>query len=198
MRYSLARSLPVLLVATGFAVLSACDRPEPAGLEPTALEGGPAVLSMHGGAHGDGDLSPEVRKQLAALRRLTAPFHRIDAAMAAGWDTPVTGCLSHPTEGAMGVHYGNLAFFNAEAVLLEPETLLYEPMKNGKMRLVGVEYVIPFTELPATADPPEILGQHFHANTDAGVWGFHVWLWRHNPAGLFADWNPNVTCAWGS
>jgi hypothetical protein len=23
----------------------------------------------------------------------------------------------------------------------------------------------------------------------------HVWLYRHNPAGLFSAWNPNVTCA---
>jgi hypothetical protein len=23
----------------------------------------------------------------------------------------------------------------------------------------------------------------------------HVWAWRHNPAGMFADWNPNVACS---
>ena len=22
----------------------------------------------------------------------------------------------------------------------------------------------------------------------------HVWLWKHNPSGLFAEWNPSVTC----
>jgi hypothetical protein len=22
----------------------------------------------------------------------------------------------------------------------------------------------------------------------------HVWLWQHNPSGLFAPWNPDVTC----
>ncbi len=151
---------------------------------------------MHDGGHAEGELDAHARKELAALRRLTAPFHRIEAAMAAGWDAPVTGCLSHPTDGAMGVHYGNLSFFDAEAAVLEPETLLYEPTKNGGMRLVGIEYLIPFSELPATADAPELLGQHFHANTDAGVWALHVWLWRHNPAGLFADWNANVTCEW--
>ena len=23
----------------------------------------------------------------------------------------------------------------------------------------------------------------------------HAWLFRHNPAGMFAEFNPNVTCA---
>ena len=26
----------------------------------------------------------------------------------------------------------------------------------------------------------------------------HVWAWKNNPSGTFADWNPNVSCAaWG-
>ena len=198
MRYSLPGSVSLVLVAVGLMFVSACERAEPVGLEPTGLEPGHADLSMHTGGHGDGELDAHVRKELASLRRLTAPFHRIEAAMAAGWDTPVTGCLSHPTDGAMGVHYGNLSLFDAEVAVLEPETLLYEPTKNGGMRLVAVEYLVPFTELPATAPAPELLGQHFHANTAAGVWALHVWVWKHNPEGLFADWNPNVTCAWGN
>ena len=22
----------------------------------------------------------------------------------------------------------------------------------------------------------------------------HAWVWKDNPAGMFADWNPDVTC----
>ncbi len=198
MRYSLPRILALCLLTPGLMALSACDQPEPAGVEPTTLEPGHVVLSMHDGGHDDGELDAHVRQQLAAVRRMTAPFHDIETAMAAGWDTPVTPCLAHPTDGAMGIHYGNLALFDDQAAVLEPETVLYEPRKNGGMRLVGLEYIIPFDALPATADPPELLGQHFHANPDASVWALHVWLWRHNPAGLFADWNTNVTCAWAS
>jgi hypothetical protein len=22
----------------------------------------------------------------------------------------------------------------------------------------------------------------------------HVWVWRHNPAGMFVDWNPELSC----
>lgn len=25
-------------------------------------------------------------------------------------------------------------------------------------------------------------------------WLLHVWVWKHNPNGMFEDWNPNVSC----
>jgi hypothetical protein len=25
-------------------------------------------------------------------------------------------------------------------------------------------------------------------------WELHAWVWRHNPNGLFDDWNPRVSC----
>jgi hypothetical protein len=55
---------------------------------------------------------------------------------------------------------------------------------------VGIEYVVPLS----FPEPAPLFGQHFHANEDAGLWALHVWAWRHNPSGMFADWNPNVTC----
>ena len=27
-----------------------------------------------------------------------------------------------------------------------------------------------------------------------GFYTLHVWLWGHNPSGMFAHWNPEVTC----
>jgi hypothetical protein len=30
----------------------------------------------------------------------------------------------------------------------------------------------------------------------AGIWGLHVWLWRHYPRGLFVNLHPDVTCAY--
>jgi len=26
-------------------------------------------------------------------------------------------------------------------------------------------------------------------------YSLHAWIWKHNPAGDFAMWNPDVTCA---
>jgi hypothetical protein len=140
------------------------------------------------------NLSPEVNQQLAQLRRLIAPFHDLETAQEAGWNVRLTECLELPGVGGMGIHYANPAFIDAEAVLLEPELLVYEPMKNGKLRLVAVEFIIPFSEVPADADPPTLLGQEFHPVPDAGIWGLHMWVFRHNPSGMFADWNPKVSC----
>ena len=37
-------------------------------------------------------------------------------------------------------------------------------------------------------------GQPMHADVNLGIWALHVWHERHNPRGIFADWNPNVNC----
>ena len=154
-----------------------------------------AALAVAGGAATSAGLSADQNAQLAQLRRFIAPFHQLDRAMAAGYNVEVTPCLELPGEGGMGFHYGNPDFINnAVANLLEPELLLYEPQKNGRMRLVGVEYIIPFTELPATAPAPTLLGQTFHQDPVVPIWALHVWVGTHNPSGLFADWNPTVSC----
>ena len=75
-----------------------------------------------------------------------------------------------------------------------PELLLYEPEKNGKLRFVGVEYIVPFTDIPSTAPAPTLLGQRFAQVPEFQVWGLHIWVGRHNPSGIFAPWNPKVSC----
>jgi hypothetical protein len=75
-----------------------------------------------------------------------------------------------------------------------PEALIYEPRKNGRARLVGVELAIPYVAW-TQAQPPEFLGANFQREDEFGVWGLHIWLWRHNPEGLFAESNPRVSCA---
>jgi hypothetical protein len=162
-------------------VLASCGADDPSAEDPSV-------------ATDETALSAEVNQQLAQLRRLVAPFHDIEKAQDAGWDVQFTPCLENPAEGGMGYHWANTEFLDAEAVPLEPELLLYEPQKNGQLRLVGVEYIILFEDLPATSDPPVLFGQEFHPNEEAQLWGLHVWLWKHNPSGLFADWNPNVSC----
>jgi len=139
-----------------------------------------------------------VNRELAAVRRVTAPLHRIEVANERGWDIPVTPCMEHPTEGGMGYHIGNMTYYlNGEANALEPEVLLYEPGPNGQMRLVGVEYVVPFFAWdgnPNEDDPPQLFGRDMNLNEALEQWELHVWLWKHNPKGMFADWNPRVSC----
>ena len=147
-------------------------------------------------------ISASTASQIAQHRRLVAPFHDFDKAVAAGWSAQITPCLvaadlpSQPGAGAMGFHYGKVAFIQDGGVvnLVQPELLLYEPEKNGKLRFVGVEYIVPFTDHPASAAPPTLLGQSFAQVPEFGVWGLHIWVGRHNPSGIFTPWNPKVSC----
>ena len=134
-----------------------------------------------------------VQKDLAALRRVTAPFHQFDTGVAAGWSAQITGCMVDPTAGGMGFHYGNPNFIDGKVNVEEPELLLYEPQKNGKKRLVAVEYIVPLSAW-TSAQPPRLFGRDFAVNAAFGIWALHVWVWDENPSGLYADWNPRVNC----
>ena len=77
--------------------------------------------------------------------------------------------------------------------LMHPELVMYEPQANGSMVLVGVDYIIPFSEWKG-AQPPVLLGIPMLRNTALQVWALHIWTERSNPISLFAPWNPNVSC----
>lgn len=135
-----------------------------------------------------------VQQDLAALRRATAAFHDLATAKAAGWSAQITGCMDSPA-GGMGFHFGNTALIDGTVRVDQPELLLFEPEKNGAMRLVAVEYIIPYTAHARADEPPVLFGQQFKRNDTFQLWGLHAWVWRENPSGMFADWNPRVTCA---
>jgi len=138
----------------------------------------------------------EVSQQLADLRRVTAAFHDFDAASHAGWGTPITGCMTDAGgAGGMGFHYGNTGLINGTATVENPQLLLYEPEKNGRLRLVAVEYIIPYAFHSRDAEPPVLFGQKFQQVDSFQLWGLHAWVWKENPSGIFKPWNPNVGCA---
>ena len=77
---------------------------------------------------------------------------------------------------------------------------MYE-QKNGRLRLLGVEYIVMAAAWHANhTDPPTLGGQVFHYNASPNRYALpafyelHVWAWRDNPSGTFADWNERVTC----
>jgi len=39
-----------------------------------------------------------------------------------------------------------------------------------------------------------LLGQRLKPYADLRIWSIHMWIWKENPSGLFADWNPRVQC----
>jgi hypothetical protein len=58
---------------------------------------------------------------------------------------------------------------------------------------VGVEFAIPYA-LWTRDLPPKFLGVPFQPEDEFGVFALHVWVWRNNPEGMFAESNPNVSC----
>lgn len=133
-------------------------------------------------------------RDLDALRRVTTPFQSFDAAKSAGWSAKITSCMSDAAAGGMGFHYGNTTLIDGTLKVEEPELLLYEPQANGSERLVAVEYIVPYTAHSRSDAPPVLFGQQFKQNDTFQLWGLHVWAWKSNPSGLYADWNPQVNC----
>ena len=137
----------------------------------------------------------DVESDLATLRRVTAPFHEFAAAKNAGWVAKITGCMTDLAgAGGMGFHYGNTTLIDGSVRVDEPELLLYEPEQNGRLRLVAVEYIVPYAFHSRDADPPVLFGEQFQRNDAFQLWGLHAWVWKANPSGMFANWNPAVNC----
>jgi hypothetical protein len=163
-----------------------------------------AALTAHGTPmQGRSQLMREATmdaSQLASLRGATARFHRVEAALAEGY-VPFGGCFSSPTgEGAMGYHYVHNALVEDPAIdPLRPELLVYEAGPGGQMRLVAVEWItfVAAWHQAGHIERPSLFGQEFHVNPtllDEPFYLLHAWIWKHNPSGMFKDWNPTVRC----
>jgi hypothetical protein len=133
------------------------------------------------------------------VRAVTARFNSIEQAEKAGY-VPFYVCAEQPGVGTMGQHYVNFDLVGDPAIdPLHPEALVYEPQANGKYRLVALEWV---RVGPVTSPAPSVLGVpmlHIGSGNRYGIEpdGFyerHYWLYKSNPLGRFADWNPRVSC----
>jgi hypothetical protein len=145
-------------------------------------------------AHGATVLTAEQNEAVARVRAATTRFHDYAAANGAGYTAQYPAGCAQSSTGAQGIHYLNPSLVDANVDLLHPELVMYEPQANGSLQLVGVDYVVPFAQW--TSDrPPTLLGVPFMRNEPLGVWALHIWAWRPNPSGMFAMWNPNVSCA---
>jgi hypothetical protein len=134
----------------------------------------------------------EVDRQVDRVRKATESFRVVDVARAAGY-AQETECVERPPEGAMGYHFGKAGLRDGVIELDEPEVLVYGKRADGSFQLNGVEYIVPL-ESWKHDEPPTIMGQAMKRFDRAGFWYLHVWIWEPSPSGLFADWNPRVTC----
>lgn len=154
-----------------------------------------AVLLLMGAAS---VVAGDVQSDLATLRATTARYHRLDVAQADGFGL-VPGldhCFEEPGVGAMGYHYINRSRVDTTVEMLEPEVMVYAPGPQGRLELAAVEYVVRGAAWDAEghSELPSVLGQSFHYSPLTGNYILHAWVWRHNPAGIFEDWNPAVSC----
>ena len=146
------------------------------------------------------------RGRTEQVREATARYQSLSVAEANGYgllkDAAGIACIDSPGIGAMGVHYVNGDLVGtAEINPLQPEVLVYEPDQDGQLHLVAVEYVTFQAQWDAThKSPPRLFGQPFML-TPAGnrfglpaFYSLHAWVWKQNPGGMFAMWNPDVHC----
>jgi hypothetical protein len=127
-----------------------------------------------------------------SVREANARFADVAIATKEGY-APIP-CVSGIEGGAMGIHFVNGDLINDEVIdIARPEAVMYEPQPDGSMELIAVEYITP--------KGPAELGGHLFSFTNApnryglpAFYELHVWAWRQNPTGAFADMNPDVSC----
>lgn len=146
-------------------------------------------------AHGASDATAASSQSLLedSVRTANQRFMKVAAAVKEGY-APIP-CASGVNGGAMGIHYVNAGYLSDDALdVARPEAVMYEPTPDGQLKLVAVEYI-------TSKGPASLEAQLFNFNSAPNRYGLgpfyelHVWAWKSNPDGAFADMNPNVSCA---
>ncbi|MER5729860.1 hypothetical protein ABT084_16225 [Streptomyces sp. NPDC002138] len=141
----------------------------------------------------------------ATAYRATAPFQQHALAVKAGY-VPDKYCIEDRAgSGALGYPHFNHAYDNSVDPA-KPAALFYEDDGRGGKRLVGVQWVVYDRDQDATTDQdrPKLFGRSFtgpHLGHFPGQpihYALHLWLWKKNPAGTFATYNPAITCLPGT
>jgi hypothetical protein len=154
----------------------------------------PAAAAPHPGHE------PSTKKQVEIVRKATERYRDVRVARRAGYE-PAGECVAGP-DGGMGIHYGNARLLaDPKLSIRKPEILVYEP-RGERRRLVAVEYFRPDADgrLDTDDDRPYLFGRGFDGPMEGHEPGMpvhydlHAWVWKHNPAGTFAQYNPRVSC----
>jgi hypothetical protein len=131
--------------------------------------------------------------------------------------------MGRPKElGAMGIHFfrpdllgisgppnPRVSGTGTHTDFRKPSILIYEPQADGSLKLVAVENLVfdKAWKAAGKGDWPSFQGQPYNAMADDPATSvdeahlfephhdLHVWLYRENPNGLFAQFNPRVNCA---
>jgi hypothetical protein len=126
------------------------------------------------------------------------------------------------SQGAMGIHFFRPDLLGITAPpsprvsgngthtdFRKPSILIYEPNADGSLRLVAVENLVFAAAWRAAGhtEPPSFHGVKWDSMMDDPAttvdeahmfephFDRHVWIYRENPNGVFAQFNPAVSCA---
>jgi hypothetical protein len=187
-----AHTLPLVALAVW---MNTADQPPVPPQNPATAATSPAAASGHEHGHGRVKVTPQMLRQLEALHVLFAKYRDLDTALEHGYEF-VGPCVSDPVLGGMGDHYSRSApddFGRGDGThaVERPQYLVYAPQKDGSRRLAALDYTVPYEKWHSD-QAPEFFGIPFTRNDGFGVWMFHIWVFQHNPAGIFANFNPKV------
>ena len=117
-----------------------------------------------------------------------------DVSVAVGEGYAPIPCASGIDGGAMGIHYVNGKYLKDDGLdVAHPEAVMYEPTADGKLELIAVEYI-------TLKGPASLKGHLFSFTNSPNRYGLppfyelHVWAWKANSMGAFADMNMDVSC----
>lgn len=142
------------------------------------------------------DVSASQNRINAAIRQATAHYQRLEVALADGY-ARASECVP-----GMGFHYLSAGLLDGAVDPTRPELLVYEPQRNGRLRLVAVEFMVPAAAWdPFNSGPPMLGSREFDDHRPPGSGGppfphyqLHAWVWKDNPAGIYTPFNPNSSC----
>lgn len=183
------KATPLILFAAALA--AGCAGPDGPAAPRTVTAAAPFATSA---------LPPGEGELLAEVRHATARYHRVEAALHDGYVRSAP-CASS-VFGGKGYTYQNPTLFDGTVDPSAPEVLNYEPTRNGRLRLVGVTFLVRASAWdPFHATPPTLGDQTFLDRRVAGSFGppvahyaLYMSVWRNNPRGMYDPYNPHVSC----
>jgi hypothetical protein len=149
-------------------------------------------------------MSSQLQASKTVLEKYQDPF----AAVRDGYLSTV-GCVAFTTSstmdgmpypaGAMGVHFVNFSYVG-KLDPAKPQVLLYSPTPDGKLKLAGAEWFVPWSKGMKT---PQLFGHAFYGPMYGHYpvmpkqlihYDLHVWMFSQNPNGIFAPTNSSFSC----
>ncbi len=170
--------------------------------DPGPASPGKSHHAYHPGYQGQPQPKHKVRHAVKHLRKAMKKYRKPAAAVRAGW-MRTDECVALPDGSAgMGYHYVHPQLIQEAPKFRRPAILVYVPTRNGGRRLGAVEWFKADADqnLSTDDDRPYFGRLAFdgpmegHGGGMPKHYDLHAWLFKRNPDGMFAAFNPRVRC----